>query len=219
MYHLLLFLGLSFFITGLLALVQIKNKNLKPSALYSLFLFGILLSVPFVLVEHLAFDMKYYLVIFAFIAIELVVITAERKWKYLHDLIHHNIKGLRIMSFFIISIGFTYSELAFYVLHGTHSLSELLVTLPIKSVFALFMHTVLTSSAALITATETLVEHIFLFFLYYLRLVFISISHFLYIFFIEHKATYLLIPFIALNVYLLFRHKHYLEHKAEALIT
>ncbi len=217
MIHLLLFLGLSFFAMSILILIQIRNKKIKPSALLGLFLFGVVLSIPFILVEHLSLHLKYYFVILAFIGIELIVVSLEHKWKYLHNLIHHNIKTLRILSFFVVGLGFTYSELSFYVLNSTHSIGELIATIPIKCIFALFIHTVLTSSASLITATESMLEHIFLFFLYYLKLVFISVSHYLYVFFSEHKATYLLIPFIVLNIFLLLRHKKYLDHEAKVL--
>ena len=217
MTHLLLFLGLSFFVMSLLILIQVRNKKIEPSALLGLFLFGVVLSIPFIVVEHLSLHLKYYFVILAFIGIEIAVVSLEHKWKYLHDLIHHNIKTLRLLSFLVVSLGFTYSELSFYVLHSTHSIGELIAILPIKGIFALFMHTVITSSATLITATESMLEHIFLFFLYYIKLVFISVSHYLYVFFSEHKATYLLIPFIAINAFLLFRHKKYLDKEAEEL--
>ena len=217
MIHLLLFLGLSFFAMSILILIQIRNKKIEPSALLGLFLFGVVLSIPFILVEHLSLHLKYYFVILAFIGIELAVVSLEHKWKYLHDLIHHNIKTLRLLSFFIVSLGFTYSELSFYVLHSTHGIGELITTLPLKGVFALFIHTVLTSSASLVTATESIVEHVFLFFLHYLKLVFISVSHYMYMFLSEHKSAYLLIPFIALNLFLLFRYKKYIDHEAETV--
>ncbi len=213
----LLFVSLSLLVFGLLKFIQMKRKRIKSGTILSLFLFGILLSIPFVLIEHLAFNIKYYLVILAFIAIELIIVTIEHKWEYLHKLIHNNIKELRLLSFFIVSIGFTYSELSFHILNSTHSLWELLASLPLKAVFALLIHTVLTSSAAVLTTTESIVEHFFLFLLYYLRLIFISISHFLYVFFSEHKVAYLLIPFLGYNIYLLFKHKRYLDRKGKVL--
>jgi hypothetical protein len=213
----LLFLSLSLFVLCLLKFIQRKRKHIKSGTILSLFLFGIILSLPFVLIEHLAFNLKYYLVILAFIAIELIIVAIEHKWEYLHNLVHHNIKELRLLSFFIVSIGFTYSELTFHILCSTQSLGALLASLPIKAVFALFIHTVLTSSAAVLTSTESIVEHVFLFLLYYIRLIFISISHYLYVFFLEHKLSYLLIPFLAYNIYLLFKHKKYLDRKGAVL--
>lgn len=216
--HVLLFIGLSLLVLGLLTIIQSRRKRIKPGTILSLFLFGILLSIPFVLIEHLAFNIKYYLVVLAFIAIELIIVTVEHKWEYLHKLIHNNIKELRLLSFFIVSIGFTYSELSFHILNSTHSLWELIASLPLKAVFALLIHTVLTSSAAVLTTTESIVEHFFLFLLYYVRLIFISISHYLYVFFTEHKATYLIIPFLAYNIYLLLKHKRYLDKKGVVLV-
>jgi hypothetical protein len=213
----LLFLSLSLIVLCLLKLIQRRRKHIKSGTIISLFLFGIILSLPFVLIEHLAFNLKYYLVILAFIAIELIIVAIEHKWEYLHNLIHHNIKELRLLSFFIVSIGFTYSELSFHILCSTQSLGALLASLPIKAVFALFIHTVLTSSAAVLTSTESIVEHVFLFLLYYIRLIFISISHYLYVFFLEHRLSYLLIPFLAYNIYLLFKHKRYLDKKGVVL--
>ena len=213
----LLFMSLSLLVLGLLKLIQKKRKHIKSGTILSLFLFGIVLSSPFVLIEHLAFNIKYYLVILAFIAIELIIVTIEHKWEYLHNLIHHNIKELRLLSFFIVSIGFTYSELSFHILCSAKPLGELLASLPLKAVFALFIHTVLTSSAAVLTASESIVEHVLMFFIYYLRLIFISVSHYLYVFFLENKLSYLLIPFLAYNIYLLFKHKRYLDKKGAVL--
>lgn len=217
MLHTLLFVSLSLLVLGLVKFIQKRNRKIKSGTIVALFLFGILLSIPFVLIEHLAFNIKYYLVILAFIGVELIVVTVEHKWEYLHNLIHHNIKELRLLSFFLVSIGFTYSELSFHILNSSHGTLELLISLPLKAVFALFIHTILTSSAALLTATESLVEHVCMFFLYYLRLIFISISHYLYVFFEDHKATYILIPFLAYNVYLLLKHKKYLDRKGKVL--
>ena len=214
MAHLALFLGLSFLVTNLLLAIQVSRKKMKPGLLLGLFLFGILLSVPFVMVEFIGSQLKYYFVIMAFIAIELAVVVLEHRWKYLHHLVHHNIKSLRILSYFIISIGFTYSELAFSILNSHEALRDLLMSLPMKAVFALFIHTTLTSSTALIEATDSVFEHVLLFFVNYLRLVFISVSHYLYLFIAEHKAMYLLIPFLVVNMILFFRHKRYIENEA-----
>lgn len=217
MMHFLLFIGLSILVLGLITYIQKRRKRINPKTILTLFIFGILLAVPFVLIEHLTLSVKSYLVILAFIAIELIMVSVEHKWEYLHNLIHHNIKELRLLSFFIVSIGFTYCELSVHILHSTHGTMELLASLPLKAVFSLFIHTVLTSSAAVLTATESIVEHFFLFILYYLRLVLISISHYLYVFFTENKAAYLLLPFLAYNVYLLLKHKKYLDQKGEVL--
>jgi hypothetical protein len=215
MERLVLFLGLTFLATGLLLAIQLKRRRLKPSLLLGLFLFGIWLSVPFVIVENLGEQLKYYFMILSFIGIEGTVVLLEHKWKYLHHLIHHNVKSLRLLSYFVISAGFAYSELIFYVLHSQETLRVILMMLPFKAIFALFVHTVITSSTALINATESTFENIFLFLINYLRLVFISVSHYLYLFILEHKATYLLIPFLILNIVLFFRHKKYLEGQEE----
>jgi hypothetical protein len=211
-------MSLSLFVVSLLAFLQIRNKSLHPKALLSLFIFGIILSIPFVLVEHLAFHLKFYFVILAFIGIELIVVLLEHKWKFLHDLIHHNVKTLKLLSFFLVGIGFAYSELSFYILHTTESVGHILTMLPIKSVFAIFMHTVLASTATMITAAESVIEHFLLFFLYYVRLVFISISHYIYIFLTEHKIFYILIPFLLFNLFILLREKRILDKKSSTLI-
>ena len=215
--HTLLFMSLSLLAFGALAFIHKKKKRIKLGTITSLFLFGILLSIPFVLIEHLAFNIKYYIVIMAFIAIELIIITIEHKWEYLHNLIHHDIKELRLLSFFILSIGFTYSELSFYIFYSTAPIAELIFSLPIKAIFALFIHTILMSSAAVLTVTESIVEHVVLFIFFYLRLIFISVSHYLYVFVTEHKITLILVPFLAYNIYLLIKHKKYLDKKGEVL--
>lgn len=213
MAHILLFMSLSVIVYMLMKLIQKRKHNIKGRTILSLFLFGVLLSIPFVLIEHLAFSFKYYVVILAFIAIELIIVTIEHRSEFLHNLMHHNIRELRLLSFFIVSLGFTYSELSFYIMNSTSPMAELIINIPLKAVFALFIHTVLTSSAAVLTATESVVEHVFLFLLYYIRLIFISISHYLYVFFTEHHFSYLLIPFLVYNIYLLLKHKRYLDRK------
>lgn len=213
--HNMLFVSLSLIVLGALAFIHKRKKRIKLGIMASLFFVGILLSMPFVLIENLAFNLKYYIVILVFIAMELIIITLEHKCEYLHHLIHHNIKELRILSFFIVSLGFTYSELSFHIFNSTEPISQLILSLPLKAVFALFIHTVLTSSAAVLTSTESIVQHVFLFLFFYLRLIFISISHYLYIFFSENRLSYLLIPFLAYNIYLLFKHKRYLDRKGE----
>ncbi len=211
----MLFLGISLLVSSVLLAVQIcrRRRRLKPGVLWGLFMFGVLLSVPFVTVEYVGAHMKYYFMILSFIAIEGTVLALENKWRYLHNLVHHNVKSLRMVSYFLIGLGFTYSELIFYVLNSHESLGVIVVSLPFKAVFALFVHTVLTSSTSLITATEFAFEHVLLFLINYLRLVFISVSHYLYVFLVEHKAAYLLIPFLVLNLVAFFRHKSYLEGK------
>ena len=129
MMHNLLFIALSLLVLGILQFIKSRKKHIKLGTIIGLFLFGILLSIPFVLMEYLAFNIKYYLVILAFIGIELIIITLEHKWEYLHNLIHHNIKELRLLSFFIVSLGFTFSELSFHIMHSAQPIGELLISL------------------------------------------------------------------------------------------
>lgn len=213
MINFLLFSVLSLATIGVLKLIKNKKSSIKPSTLTGLFFIGIFLSIPFVLIEHLAFNLKYYLVILAFLAVELIFVSIEHQWEYLHNLIHHNIKELRLLSFFIVSLGFTYSELSFYIFHNGLASADLIKHLPLKALFALSTHTILTSSAAILTVTESIVEHVILFLVYYLRLIFISVSHYLYAFFDDNKISYLIIPLLAYNLYLLFKHKRYLDRK------
>ena len=88
MERLLLFLGLSLLASGLLLGIQIQKRRLKPGVLWGLFMFGVLLSVPFVTVEYVGAHLKYYFMILSFIGIESVVSLLEHKWKYLHHLVH-----------------------------------------------------------------------------------------------------------------------------------
>jgi hypothetical protein len=196
MIQLLLFLGFSLVLMFVLFLTE-WNKKIEFKSLVGLFLFGMLMSIPFVLIEYLGFTLKYYLVILTFIAIELGVIYCEHKVKYLHDLIHHNIKDFRIISFFIIGIGFTYSEIAFHIFNSQGPVMEIVKNIPIKMVYALLMHTVLTSAASLANlgniVAKSFYETVFKFVSYYLRITIIGISHFLYAFSMLHHLIYLMI--------------------------
>ena len=166
-------------------------KKVSFRSLLGLFLFGMLIALPFILVEHLGGHMKYYYVILAFIAIELGLLVLEQKVKFFHDLIHHNIKDLRILSFIIIGLGFTYSEISYTILHHHGEIDTLISMLPFKTLYALMTHTVLTSAASLTHIgnlfSETIYETVIKLVSYYSRIVMISVSHFLYVFSIEHN--------------------------------
>ena len=189
-------LFLSFSGLALLALIAadyFKKVNFK--SLVSLFLFGMLMSIPFIMVEHMGSHLKYYFVILAFIAIELGILFSEHRVKYFHELIHHNIKELRFFSFILIGLGFTYSEISSTILNSHGPMNELMSILPFKTAYALLTHTVLTSAASLIHVgnmfAETIYETVFKLVSYYSRIVFISLSHFLYVFSIEHNLMLL----------------------------
>jgi len=191
------FLFLIFSAIVLTALVAVDYfKKVSFRSLIGLFLFGILISIPFIMVEYLGGHMKYYLVIFAFIAIELGILFSEHRVKYFHDLIHHNIKNLRFLSFILIGLGFTYSEISFTILEHHGSIEELVSLLPFKTLYALMAHTVLTSAASLIHVgnlfAESIYETIIKLVSYYSRIVMISVSHFLYVFSIEHNFMLLI---------------------------
>ena len=186
-----------------------------------LFLFGILISIPFVMVEYLGGHMKYYFVILAFIAIELTLLLIEHKIKYFHDLIHHNIKDLRILSFLIIGMGFAYSETSFYILHYHGAMNELIHTLPLRTLYALLMHTVLTSASSLVHIgnmfSETIYETIFKFISYYSRITLISVSHFLYVFSIEHNFILLMAALLVASLYSFFVFKRKMDLEPESI--
>lgn len=214
--HILLFLGLSLLAFGLIAGVA-KIKGIALKTVSHLFLFGMALSIPFIMVEHMVFNLKFYLVILAFIAIELAVLFFEKHVKTFHNLIHHNVKEWRIASFVLIGIGFTYAEISAGILHHTGDLRELLTTVPLKAVFGVFIHTVLTSLGSLIHVgtllAEGILETVFRFISYYLRIALISISHYVYALLAEHEFSLYILPFITFNLVLFFWAKDYLDKR------
>jgi len=171
-------------------------KKMSFKSLIGLFLFGILMSTPFLMVEYLGGHMKYYFVIFAFILIELGTLFAEHHIKYFHDLMHHNLKDLRFLSFAIIGLGFTYSEISFAILEHVGTVQALLGILPFKILYALTIHTILTSAASLTYIgnlfAETIYETVIKLASYYSRITLISISHYLYAFSLEHNFIVLI---------------------------
>lgn len=220
MIQFLLFLGFSLALMSILLITE-WNKKIKFKSLVSLFLFGILMSIPFVLIEYLSFTLKYYLVILAFIAVELGVLYCEHKVKYLHDLIHHNIKDFRIISFFVIGIGFTYSEVAFHIFNSQGPVMEIVKNIPIKMVYSLLMHTVFTSATSLANVgsaiAQSFYETVFKFISYYLRITIIGISHFLYAFSISHHLIYLMIFVLICGICSFFYFKKSLDKKKYSL--
>jgi hypothetical protein len=215
MQQLAIFTGTSFFILSLLLGIQWKNKIPYKSAM-ALFALGIMLSVPFIMVEYLAFSMKYYFVIISFVIIELGILYLEQRIKPLHDLMHHNIRDLRMVSFLLIGLGFTLSELSFFIFNAHEPALDIIRALPGKTVYAIFMHTVFTSAASLKSIgelAEGFIESIFKVASYYLKIIFISSSHYIYIFFLEHRSTLLILPFIALNMAIFIQYMRYLDKK------
>ena len=216
MIQLLLFLGFSLILMSILIFTE-WNKKIEFKSLVGLFLFGILMSIPFVLIEYLGFTLKYYLVILAFISIELGIIYCEHRVKYLHDLINHNLKDFRIISFFVIGIGFTYSEVAFHIFSSSGPVIEIIKNLPIKMVYALLMHTVFTSAASLANlgnmVAKSFYETVFKLVSYYLRITIIGISHFLYLFSVLHHLIYLMIFVLICGVFAFFYFKRRLDDK------
>ena len=216
MIQLLLFLGFSLILMSILIFTE-WTKKIEFKSLVGLFLFGILMSIPFVLIEYLGFTLKYYLVILAFISIELGIIYCEHRVKYLHDLINHNLKDFRIISFFVIGIGFTYSEVAFHIFSSSGPVIEIIKNLPIKMVYALLMHTVFTSAASLANlgnmVAKSFYETVFKLVSYYLRITIIGISHFLYLFSVLHHLIYLMIFVLICGVFAFFYFKRRLDDK------
>ncbi|MBN2087145.1 hypothetical protein JW758_02255 [Candidatus Peregrinibacteria bacterium] len=213
----LLFLGFTALIAGILICMDwFKKISFKSSA--GLFLSGILISIPFILIEYLGVHLKFYLVILAFIAIELAIIYSEKHVKSFHDLLHHNIKNLRIFSFILIGIGFTYSELSFFILHSHAEIGEIISQLPLKTAYAMLIHTVLASAASLANIgnmfAETIIESILKFLSYYIRIAIISVSHYLYVFSVESHISYLIIPPLLIGGIVAFFHfKKLLDNK------
>ena len=220
MIQLLLFLGFSLILMSILIFTE-WNKKIEFKSLVGLFLFGILMSIPFVLIEYLGFTLKYYLVILAFISIELGIIYCEHRVKYLHDLINHNLKDFRIISFFVIGIGFTYSEVAFHIFSSSGPVIEIIKNLPIKMVYALLMHTVFTSAASLANlgnmVAKSFYETVFKLVSYYLRITIIGISHFLYLFSVLHHLIYLMIFVLICGICSFFYFKKSLDGKKYSL--
>lgn len=202
---------------ALIAADYLKKINFK--SLLGLFLLGIVSSIPFIMIEYVGGHMKYYFVILAFIAIELSLIFFEEKIKIFHELINHNIKELRILSFLIIGMGFTYSEISFLILHYDGSMTELMNILPLKTLYALLMHTVLSSASTLVHIgnlfSETIYETVIKLVSYYSRIVVISVSHFLYVFSLEHNLGLLTAGLLVFSVSLFFFMKEKMDLMAE----
>lgn len=210
----LLFLTFSgFALVALVAADCLGKVSFK--SLIGLFLFGVLTSTPFIMVEFLGNHMKYYFIIIAFILIELSILFLEHHIKYFHDLLHHNIKDLRYFSFFLIGLGFTYSEISFTILGHEGTVLALLGILPFKVLYALTIHTLLTAASSLIHIgnlfAETIYETVIKLASYYSRIILISVSHYLYVFSIEHNFKLLIAVIFGASL-LTF---HYLKRQAD----
>ncbi len=197
-------------------------KKVDFKSVLGLFGFGALISVPFVLIEHSGLHMSYLYVIAAFVFIELGILFFEKHVSYFHELIHHNVRELRIASFLLIGLGFTYAEIGFTILDNSDTV-ELLSTIPFKTTYALLMHTVFASAASLIQVGELglLAEGIeatlFRVINYYSRIGIISVSHYLYVFSIEHNLMLLIGGLLLAGIGAFFYIKRQLDLKPEAI--
>jgi len=216
MTHFLLFIGLTIIAIGALLGVKL-NKKIGVKNIIGLFLFGAMLSIPFILVEHLTFGIALYLIILTFIIIEVLLTLIEHKVKFFHDLIHHNIKELRIFSFLLIGFGFTYAEISTTILVGGRDMTELINTIPFKTTYALLMHTVFAYAASFVQVGEVVMEGVFGSLIkmvtYYIRIGIISVSHFLYVFSIEHNLMFLIGIILAVGIGAFFYIKKHLDTK------
>ncbi|MFH0821051.1 MAG: hypothetical protein V1908_04725 [Candidatus Peregrinibacteria bacterium] len=219
MLQMLLFIGLTVFIvSGISALARVKKVHM--GTLLGLFALGMAFSTPFLLVEHWGEHFKFYVVIIAFLTIEFSLLVLEHHVKFLHDLIHHNVRHLRIVSFIVIGVGFTYTEVAYALLNHVAGEGGLATQLIFRTTFGVFIHTVLTSLSSLSSAgaalAENALEEVFRFLNYYGRIAFLSFAHYLYIFFSEKNSLFIL-PFITFNLVCFFWAKRYLDKKRGAL--
>ena len=216
----LFFAGFSLLTLITLIATAYFHKKAGLKVILGLFSFGILISVPFILIEHLGVHLDIFYVIAAFIFIELGILFFEHHVKYFHDLIHHNIKELRIASFLLIALGFTYSEIGSTIL-GSHDMVELLNTIPFKTTYALLMHTVFASAASLVQVGKLIAEGLHATFMraatYYIRIGIISISHFVYVFSVEHNLMYLIAALLAIGITAFFYIKRRIDLKPEAI--
>lgn len=196
-------------------------KKISFKSLLGLFLFGIIMSTPFIMIEYLGGHIKYYFVIIAFILIELAILFSEHHVKFFHDLMHHNIKDLRYFSFLLIGLGFTYSEISFTIFHHHGAIGSLLSTLPFKTMYALTIHTILASAASLIHVgnmfAETVYETIIKLVSYYTRIVLISVSHYLYVFSIHHNFILLIGTLLILSLFAFYFLKRKIDLSQEAI--
>ena len=195
-------------------------EKISFRSLIGLFLFGIVMSIPFIMIEYLGGHMKYYFVIITFILIELAILLSEHHVKYFHDLLHHNIKELKYFSFLLIGLGFTYSEISFTIFHHHGNIGALLNVLPFKTLYALTIHTILASASSLIHIgnmfTETIYETIIKLTSYYSKITDISVSHYLYVFSVHHNFILLIGGMLVLSLFTFHYLKKQIDIKSEA---
>jgi hypothetical protein len=216
----LFFAGFSILVLISLLLTAHFHKKAGYKSILGLFGFGVLISVPFILIEHFGIHFSYWLIIVAFLLIELGILFFEHHIRYLHELIHRNIKELRIASFILIGLGFTYSEIGFTILHTSDTV-ELLNTIPFKATYALLMHTVFASAASVIRIGDFVASLFHLSILksvtYYIKIGIISVSHFLYVFSVAQNLMLLIGLLLIVGVISFLYIKTKLELKPEAI--
>jgi len=199
-----------------LATISFLHKKAGFKVVLGLFFFGMLMSVPFIMMEFTTGYLDYYYIAAAFILIELAILFFERHVHFFHELIHHNIKELRIISFLLIGFGFTYAEISLSILHSSGDMTELINTLPFKTTYALLMHTVFASAASLVKIggelAGDLIASLIKAAVYYLRIAIISVSHYLYVFSVENNMMPLIAAILAVGLVSFF----YIQDRLEA---
>jgi hypothetical protein len=216
----LLFAGFSVLMLIIIASTAYFYRKVGPSTILGLFAFGALMSVPFVLIECFGEHMNYFYVVATFLLIELGTLFFEHRIAYFHELVHHNIKKLRIASFLLIGLGFTYAEISYAIMHN-HDIIELLNTIPFRATYALLMHTVFASAASLVQIGKQMTNEFQATLLkaiaYYIRIAIISFSHFLYVFSVEHNLMLLIGSLLVIGVFTFFQIKKLIDFKLEII--
>lgn len=192
-----------------------RFKKVDYKLIFGLFLSGVLFSIPFLIIEHLHSYSGFYIVALVFIGIEMVVFFLKKRRMHLHNMLHHNIKNLRFVSFFVIGLGFAYTQVNSTIFTATGQWHDLITLLPIKIVYVLLMHTLFTSGLSLMHVgslfAETIYETVFKLLGYYLRITVISVSHYLYPLSFGNNLFYLMIFCLILGMVAFFYIKRRLD--------
>lgn len=196
----LLFAGiLSILFIGLMVSARLKKKRpLKPMVFQ--FSYGMLLAIPFITIELLSGHIRPIL-LFPIVFLEFLALFCEEHIAFLDHSIKRSLAHLGLLSYIIIGLGFTYTELLFFIFH-TEEVGDVMAYGPFKMIFAIAVHT----SLFLSVGVAALGHKIWNIVKYYLDIAHIGFSHFLYLFFAHAHVSYLFVPLLVINILLMAKH-------------
>ncbi|MBI5411977.1 hypothetical protein HZA43_02240 [Candidatus Peregrinibacteria bacterium] len=169
-------------------------KRLSMAAVATFMLYGALMALPFIGFEWILGHIGLILFILV-VSLEFLILFFEEHIRPIHHLIHRNLAMLGLWSYFFMGIGFSYTDILYTLLH-THSLAEVVARTPLQMILAPLSNLVLFMVVGIISMEH----HVWHLLRTYSEIVWVGVSHFLFILLSHYQLAHLFVPVLAINL-------------------